>query len=72
MCYVKTYNSFSFKSDIDECSADSSPCDLNADCTNSDGSYSCACKQGFTGDGSKCEGTRETGYYHTKLSLKLA
>ena len=43
-------------SDIDECSADSSPCDENADCTNSDGSYSCTCKQGFTGDGATCNG----------------
>ena len=42
--------------DIDECSADSSPCDGNADCTNSDGSYSCTCKQGFTGDGTTCDG----------------
>ena len=46
----------SFSSDIDECSAESSPCDENADCTNSDGSYFCTCKQGFTGDGSVCRG----------------
>ena len=44
--------------DVDECSADSSPCDENADCTNSDGSYSCTCKQGFTGDGKTCQGMR--------------
>ena len=43
--------------DIDECAADPSPCDENADCTNSDGSYSCTCKQGFTGNGASCEGT---------------
>ena len=43
-------------SDIDECAADSNPCDKNAECTNSDGSYSCACKQGFTGNGTVCEG----------------
>jgi len=48
-------------SDMDECSADSGPCDENADCTNTDGSYSCTCKQGFTGDGSACEGMLE--YY---------
>ena len=46
----------SFISDIDECSGDSSPCDENADCTNSDGSYSCTCKQGFDGDGDSCKG----------------
>lgn len=43
-------------SDIDECSADSTPCDESADCTNSEGSYSCTCKQGFDGDGTVCEG----------------
>jgi len=42
--------------DIDECSAEASPCDENADCTNTDGSYICNCKQGFDGDGEVCEG----------------
>ena len=45
-----------FQTDIDECSAESSPCSENADCTNSDGSYRCTCKQGFTGDGTACDG----------------
>ena len=44
------------RSDIDECSAVSNLCDENADCANSDGSYSCTCKQGFTGNGTACEG----------------
>ena len=47
----------SFILDIDECSKDPSVCDKNADCINSDGSYSCSCKQGFTGDGKTCQGT---------------
>lgn len=46
--------------DIDECSAQTNPCDENADCTNNDGSYSCACKQGFTGGGKTCEGNINT------------
>ena len=45
-------------SDIDECSADLNPCDSNADCINTDGSYNCACQQGFTGDGITCKGKR--------------
>ena len=62
MCGVASTKSRSFCSlsispDIDECSLDPSPCDENADCTNSDGSYSCTCKQGFTGDGAVCQGT---------------
>ena len=48
-----------FLLDIDECSAESSPCDENADCVNSNGSYSCTCKQGFTGDGITCGGKQE-------------
>ena len=48
--------SVSLSADVDECSADSSPCDENADCTNSEGSYNCTCKQGFDGDGVSCEG----------------
>lgn len=43
-------------SDINECSTKPGPCDENADCTNIDGSYSCTCKGGFTGDGTTCEG----------------
>lgn len=45
------------QSDFDECSMDPRPCDENAGCTNADGSYSCTCKQGYTGDGAVCEGT---------------
>jgi len=59
-------------SDIDECSADSSPCDENADCINSDGSYSCTCKQGFTGDGSLCDGLLKHLYTLAKNSTKIA
>ena len=43
--------------DVDECSADSNPCDVNAQCINTDGSYSCVCEQGFTGNGTVCNGT---------------
>ena len=42
--------------DIDECSADPSQCDVNANCINNDGSYLCTCLQGFTGNGTICEG----------------
>ena len=55
-CLLLFCFSFSITSDIDECSAESSPCDENADCTNSDGSYFCTCKQGFDGDGVNCKG----------------
>ena len=71
-CFLFYYCSFS--SDIDECFADSSPCDENADCTNTGGSYSCTCKQGFTGDGTTCDGKPERSQklsYHTTRRIKL-
>ena len=42
--------------DINECkSADLNTCSEYADCTDNDGSYTCACKDGFLGDGFKCD-----------------
>ena len=46
-----------FFSDIDECSTERNPCDENAECSNTVGSYSCACKAGFTGNGTTCQGS---------------
>ena len=42
--------------DIDECSANSHNCGVNAVCSNAMGSYACACKAGYSGDGRKCTG----------------
>ena len=42
--------------DIDECSNGSHDCDVNANCTNTDGSHSCTCKEGYTGKGESCQG----------------
>ena len=42
--------------DVNECMAATSPCDANAECTNSAGSFSCSCNTGFTGDGMTCNG----------------
>ena len=40
--------------DIDECATD--PCDENAHCNNTEGSYVCVCNDGYTGDGLLCHG----------------
>ncbi|CAH1252407.1 MFRP [Branchiostoma lanceolatum] len=39
--------------DIDECRVDA-PCDVNAGCTNTDGSYLCQCNIGYEGSGLEC------------------
>ena len=41
--------------DIDEC-VQQSPCDQNATCTNTPGSFTCVCNEGYTGDGTTCTG----------------
>lgn len=44
--------------DIDECeSAVSNNCNVNALCTNTEGSYVCRCQRGYEGDGILCNGT---------------
>ena len=42
--------------DIDECAGN--PCDVNAACLNTNGSYECSCRPGFDGDGRSCTGIR--------------
>ena len=46
---------FSSCLDINECE-NSNDCHMNATCANSIGSYSCACNNGFSGNGTICEG----------------
>ena len=40
--------------DIDECAAVPRRCDTNATCSNSQGSFSCTCKPGWSGSGTTC------------------
>lgn len=50
---------YSFSADVDECTTGDNNCDENAVCTDSDGSFTCACKKGWKGDGTAC-----TSKYH--------
>ena len=45
-----------FTSDIDECADATNNCDSNATCINTPGSFTCTCNQGYTGNGTTCEG----------------
>ena len=58
--YVPVYTvSFSlavipFLSDVNECTAGSHTCDVNAVCINTVDSFDCTCQEGFDGDGTIC------------------
>ena len=53
---VTSFILFFFVLDIDECSTNSHSCDVNAVCGNTLGSYTCACKPGYSGNGRTCSG----------------
>ncbi|XP_041346705.1 adhesion G protein-coupled receptor E2-like, partial [Gigantopelta aegis] len=44
--------------DINECT-EKKPCDQNANCTNTAGSYTCTCQTGYSGDGHNCTDVNE-------------
>ena len=48
---LTTNFSLSYISDIDECSSNSNVCHVQASCTNTIGSFKCACDYGYAGDG---------------------
>ena len=50
----KTYFEYVCGLDINEC--DGNPCDTNATCNDTSGSYQCVCNSGFTGNGYNCSG----------------
>lgn len=56
MVYFQPVVRLRFVIDIDECKAGASDCDMNADCTNTEGSYNCTCQPGYTGNGTTCTG----------------
>ena len=55
--------------DIDECTVGKDNCNRNADCANTDGSFKCTCKSGFTGDGTTCKGMKILLYFFSKIIL---
>ena len=53
--------------DIDECQGVNN-CDSNANCTNTQGSFTCSCQEGYSGDGKSCSG-EILFYLHTNMFL---
>ena len=56
MYHTKLVNIQGNFTDVDECDIGMENCDANAGCTNSDGSYTCSCLSGYSGDGAYCYG----------------
>ena len=42
--------------ELDECELETHNCHAKASCSNTDGSYTCKCDDGYTGDGFTCTG----------------
>ena len=56
VCKLNVYCSVYFYLDIDECKEQIFNCHADALCNNTNGSYNCTCKAGFSGDGHVCAG----------------
>ena len=71
--FAYIYHTDSFKSaiaDVDECLEKSTnDCDINANCTNTEGSYNCTCNIGFHRDGKNCTGM-ECSLNFWRLAIK--
>ena len=71
---MSTTLNFVSNTDIDECAMDTDNCAENATCSNIPGSFNCTCNEGYTGDGTCCEGkhvplncSTRFGHYHVFL-----
>ena len=53
---VKIFNMFFIFLDINECMLGTHNCHNNATCFNTNGSFTCTCNIGHSGNGTKCEG----------------
>ena len=58
-----------FALDIDECTADNGGCSVDASCSNTVGSFTCICHNGFTGDGFTCTG--ESAEEYARIILRF-
>ena len=52
--YIQKYT-ISYLSDRNEC-AGANKCHMYSNCLNTDGSYKCECRNGYSGDGEQCQG----------------
>ena len=48
------FDAYDCSIDIDECELENANCSINANCTDTFGSFECTCNSGFEGDGVNC------------------
>jgi len=53
-----------FVPDVDECAETEAVCGGQGVCTNTLGSYACACPPGYRGNGMRCEGKQLAATFH--------
>ena len=58
---------YPFCIDINECSEVLHNCDMNADCADTDGSFTCTCREGFEGDGISCNSKKDCLHRSSEL-----
>jgi len=54
--YRQIHRDIRDNADIDECATNNGGCSAEADCSNTEGSFTCTCQSGYTGDGTSCTG----------------
>ena len=54
----------SASTDVDECIQGEHTCHVNANCTDTDGSFNCTCREGYEGNGFNCTGDNSTQILH--------
>ena len=55
-CVYYLYKSYIQPAGINECELEMHTCHVNANCTDTIGSFMCTCGEGFEGDGITCTG----------------
>ena len=53
---VLMIQSYTWFAEVNECTTGVNNCDANADCNNTEGSFECTCKPGYSGNGVHCTG----------------
>ncbi|CAH3162943.1 unnamed protein product [Porites lobata] len=67
VCRRTGFTGYNCNQDIDECAANTHSCHMNALCINTWGSYLCACKTGYSGNGKSCSDINECVVHKDKV-----